>query len=37
MQSEHHQPGFMESAAGQTTLLIGAAVLLLAFAWLFIV
>lgn len=37
MQSEQHQSGFLESAAGQTTLWIGGAIILLALAWLIIV
>ena len=37
MQSEQHQSGFLESAAGQTIMWIGGAVVLLALAWFLIV
>ena len=36
MQSEHQDAGFMQSAAGQMTLLIGGAVVLVAFAWIYV-
>lgn len=36
MQSENHQAGFMQSLAGQMTLLFGGLVVLLAFAWFYV-
>jgi hypothetical protein len=36
MQSEHQDAGFLNSLAGQMTLLIGGAVVLVAFAWFYV-
>ena len=36
MQSEHPQAGFMESAAGQATLLAAALIVVMAVAWFFV-
>jgi len=36
MQSEHHQAGFMQSAAGQTTIVAVALIVVLAVAWIYV-
>lgn len=36
MQSDHHEAGFLQSVAGQMTMLIGGAVVLVAFAWIYV-
>jgi len=36
MQSEHHQAGFMQSAAGQTTIVAAVLIVVLAVAWIYV-
>ena len=36
MQSEHPQAGFMQSAAGQTTLVAAALIVVMAVAWIYV-
>ena len=36
MQSEHHQAGFMQSAAGQTVILAAVLVAVIAVAWVYV-
>ncbi len=36
MQSEHHQAGFMQSAAGQTIIVVAALVIVMAVAWFYV-
>jgi hypothetical protein len=36
MQSDQHQGGFLQSAAGQTTLLIGGLAIVMVLAWFYV-
>ena len=36
MQSEHHQAGFMQSAAGQSTLVAAVLIIVMAVAWVYV-
>jgi hypothetical protein len=36
MQSEHHQAGFLQSAAGQSVMLAAVLVVVLAVAWIYV-